>query len=239
MRVVVLQPGYLPWLGFFDLLQRADRFVIYDDVQFDRRGWRQRNRIKTAQGVRWLSVPVNASRPDRIYDVTVASDQNWARQHLQTIRHSYHEAPFFDWLFDPLAEVLERPWHQLLDLDVAVIRLLASLLRIDTPLLSSRELAAHHPETASQGSGAIHATSRLVAICRALDADRYLTGDSARDYLQLPLFEGIEVEWHGYHHPEYSQLHGPFIPYLSVIDLMFNHGPESLGILSPAPGAAH
>jgi len=225
MRIAILQPGYLPWLGFFDQMRRCDRFVIYDDVQYTRRDWRSRNRIKTRDGAQWLTVPVvSRGRYHQLINETeIDYSQNWVRKHLGAIQASYAQATFFDKYYPGLAEIMNSSPRRLLDLDIAIIRLCADWLGIATELLFSSDL---NVEGAS--------SERLVNICRRLGANRYLTGDAARDYLDEALFAAaeVEVEYHGYEHPCYRQLHGEFIPYLSVIDLRFNNGPESLAILS-------
>jgi hypothetical protein len=231
-RVVVLQPGYLPWLGFFDQLARADVFVLLDDVQYTKNDWRNRNRIKSSTGEpQWLTVPVlhRGRSTQLIKDAEITSDSRWAHSHLQAIRSNYARAPFFDLLFPVLKEVLSRPWRWLCELDRALIESLARLLGIDTPLLNASELPRF------PGSS----TERLVAIVRHLGGDRYLTGDAARSYLDLELFReaGITLEWQSYHHPRYPQLHGDFVPYLSVADLIFNLGPESLAMLRDGASA--
>ncbi|MEK7866791.1 MAG: WbqC family protein [Planctomycetota bacterium] len=225
MRVVVLQPGYLPWLGFFDQLDRSDMFVLYDDVQFDKHGWRNRNRIKTRDGPMWLTVPVRTKglgKP-RNDEVEIDPTQHWAGKHLQAIRTWYGKAPHFARVFAAIEEVLSRPWARLLDLDRALMDAALRLLGLERRVFLASELGI--------GGGQ---TARLVAICRHLGADRYLTGDAAKSYLDEGKFTeaGISVEWHGYKHPRYRQLHGEFVPYLSIVDLLMNHGAEALGILT-------
>ncbi len=223
-RIVVLQPSYLPWLGYFDQLYKSDAFVLYDDVQYDKHGWRNRNRIKTDTGALWLTVPVltHGQGLPTNREARIDARQPWARKHLQALRVNYAKAPAFDEVFDGLESVLHRPWIYLLDLNRAVLAILCSLLGLERPILLSSEM-----DVPGQKTG------RLVAICRALGADRYLTGDAASDYLDQTQFtaNGIDVEYHHYRHPVYSQLNGDFMPYLSVVDLLMNHGRESLRIL--------
>ncbi len=225
MQIVILQPGYLPWLGFFDQLRRCDCFVIYDDVQYTKRDWRSRNRIKTKQGELFLTVPViNSGRYKQlINEAEIDYSQNWVHKHLSTITSAYKNAPFFDQYYPALAETLNVKPKYLLELDINIIKLCANWLSIKTPLVFSSTLNV-------SGSS----TERLVSICQKLNATHYLTGDAAQAYLDLSLFEqaGISVEYHGYQHPYYQQLYPPFIPYMSVIDLIFNHGDDSFAILS-------
>lgn len=225
MRITILQPGYLPWLGFFDQMRRSHRFVIYDDVQYTRRDWRSRNRIKTRAGAQWLSVPViNRGRYTQlINEAEIDYSQDWTRKHLGAIKASYAPAPFFSHYYSELAELYAAQPRLLVDLDLAIIAACARWLGISTPIVRSSQLAAR---------GA--SSERLVNICRELGASEYLTGDAARAYLDEALFrdKGVKIEYHGYHHPRYRQLHGDFIPYMSIIDLLFNHGPASLEVLS-------
>ena len=223
--LVVLQPGYLPWLGYFDLLQKADVFVHYDDVQFDKHGWRNRNRVKGPNGIGWLTVPVlhsgRAGQPIR--EVEIDDRQNWRRKHVATIGQFYARSPYLDVILPRLRTILEQPWRCLVDLDLAVIDWLATELSITVPRYRSSELVIGGDRSA-----------RLLNLCRHFGATRYLSGDAAREYLDMALFDaaGVEVSWHDYPHPSYPQLHGAFVPYLSVLDLILNTGPEARPILS-------
>lgn len=229
--LVVLQPGYLPWLGFFDQLRRSDVFVYYDDVQFDKHGWRNRNRIKAPSGEpHWLTVPVRHKGLGfpRIVDVEIDNRTPWARKHVGTLRQFYADAPFLSRYLPELAEVLERRWERLVDLDLAVVDLIRRWLGMDRKILRSSELGV---------SG--ERSERLLALCRHVGADRYVSGDAARTYLDTALFErdGVDIVWHRYRHPVYRQQHGPFVPYLSIVDLLFNCGDESGAILAEGEGS--
>lgn len=224
MTVVVLQPGYLPWLGFFDQMRRADVFVYYDDVQYDTHGWRNRNRIKTQQGPIWLTVPVRhsgLSKP-RILDVAIDTRTNWAKKHVASIRQAYAGAPFVRQYMPPLEEMLMRPWERLVDLDIAVAGLLAEWLGVRRRIERASELAIDGGQT-----------DRLVNICRHFGASTYLSGNAAREYLDVPLFErdGVAVAWQDYTHPVYPQLHGAFAPFMSAIDLVLNCGERASEIV--------
>jgi WbqC-like protein family len=229
MTVVVLQPGYLPWLGFFDQMRRADVFVYYDDVQYDTHGWRNRNRIKTQHGPLWLTVPVRhsgLSKP-RILDIAIDARTSWAKKHVASIRQAYASARFAKQYVPALEEVLTGPWERIVDLNLAVADLLAGWLGIRPRVERASALGI--------GGGQ---TERLVNICRHFGATRYLSGSAARDYLEVGLFEsnGIAVEWQDFTHPVYPQLHGEFVPYMSAIDLLLNCGDESRAVLE---GASH
>ena len=217
ITVVVLQPGYLPWLGFFDQLRRADVFVYYDDVQYDKHGWRNRNRIKTQNGPLWLTVPVRHSGATsrRILDVEIDGRTAWARKHVSSIRQAYARAPFLERYLPPLEEVLQRKWERLVDLDMACAALMAEWfgLRRRVERSSGLDIGGDRSE-------------RLVNICRSLGAATYVSGDAARSYLDVPLFErhGVGVEWQQYVHPVYPQLHSGFVSHLSALDLLLNCG---------------
>ena len=223
--LVVLQPGYLPWLGYFDLLKKADVFVHYDDVQFDKHGWRNRNRVKGPKGAVWLTVPVlhGGRGAQSILEVEIDNRQSWRRKQLSTLEQLYARAPFSKAYLPRLREILDRPWSRLVDLDFAVIEWLAETLGIATPRYRSSELDIGGSRN-----------ERLINLCRHFAASRYMSGDAARAYLDVTAFAaaGVEVVWHNYAHPTYLQQHGEFLPYLSVIDLLLNEGGNSLAILS-------
>jgi hypothetical protein len=222
--IVVLQPGYLPWLGFFDQMRRADIFVYYDDVQFDKHGWRNRNRIKSPAGPRWLTVPVRRARlTERILEVEIDNRTAWARKHIGTIRQFYAHAPYLGSYLPELEDLLQRRWERIVDLDLAVVELICRWLGLSCRTARSSELGI---------SG--QRSQRLLDLCLHFGASRYLTGDAAESYLDVDLFarHNVEVRWQNYRHPIYPQQHGSFIPYLSVLDLLLNCGDESAAILA-------
>lgn len=227
--LVVLQPGYLPWLGFFDQMRRCSTFVLYDDVQYDKGGWRNRNRIKSKDGPLWLTVPVLTKRRfgQRLLDVEIDTTRPWARSHLRSVRQCYAMAPYIDRYLPELSEVLSRPWDRLVELDIALIALMADWLGLERHVVRSSEVAI-------RGSG----SERLVELCRHFGATHYLTGDAARAYLDMSLFveRGITVHWHGFRHPTYPQQHGEFVPYLSTVDLVLNCGDAARDVLNGRAG---
>jgi len=231
--LAVLQPGYLPWLGFFDQMQRADVFVFYDDVQFDKNGWRNRNRLKSSQGPVWLTVPVfhKGRTGQKINQVEINNTTDWPTKHIKTIRQLYLEAPFVEHYLPELEEILQRHWQYLVDLDLEVIGLLCRWLGLDRPTYR-----ASHLEIQGDKS------TRLLNLCRHFSADTYLSGDSAKAYLNETLFEenSIQVAWQNYTHPVYPQSYGEFLPYLSVLDLILNVGEHSLdALLQGSKGKDH
>ena len=178
--LAVIQPGYLPWLGFFDQFDRADVFVLYDDVDFDKNGWRNRNRIKTSQGIGWLTVPVLTSgrSGQLVLDVVIDKTRPWQRKHIRSIQESYSKAPFFELYFTSLEALLSRPWERLVDLDIELIRLMSSWLGLDgKPVVLSSTLGIPRGRN-----------ERLLAICERFGADTYLSGNLAKSYLDVDAF---------------------------------------------------
>ncbi|MCX8083989.1 MAG: WbqC family protein [Calditerrivibrio sp.] len=223
----ILQPGYLPWLGFFEQIYRSDVFVIYDDVQYDKEGWRNRNRIKTANGIQWLTVPVHVklSQNPLIKDIKIDNKENWRRKHLNSIKMSYSKSPFLKDYLSFFEDTYNRQWNYLIDIDMYLILNLITFLGIKNKqiVLSS-----------SLGMRTKDRIQRLIEICKIFNADIFYEGASGRNYIDEEDFirHGIKVQFQDYKHPVYRQLYGDFVPYLSVIDLLFNHGGESLDILT-------
>jgi hypothetical protein len=222
--VVVLQPSYLPWLGFFDQMMRSDVFVFYDDVQFNKNGWRNRNRIKSSTEVQWITVPVihkNIRRP-LINEIRIDNSQKWGHKHITSIKQNYSKSPFLSLYLPELDDVLSKRWSFLVDLDLALIELICNWLSITPNIKLSSELKIYGDKS-----------ERLLKICKYFDANVYLSGNAAESYLDENLFSKNEimVEWHDYKHPVYQQLYGGFTPYLSIIDLIFNNGSKSAEII--------
>jgi hypothetical protein len=227
-KVVILQPGYLPWLGFFDQMLRADVFVLLEDVQYTVRDWRSRNRIKTADGVLWLTVPVRAKgvRTKLIKEVEIDNQQNWQRAHLKNFETFYRKAEYFDEIISTVNDIYHKKYRFLIDVDMDFILKVKEYLSIPTKLFFSSTL-----------NSAAMKDEKLLSVCKSLDATHYMSGTAAQNYLREDIFadEGIVVEWQDFCHPFYNQLwiqkHG-FVSHLSIIDLLFNHGKTSLDILS-------
>lgn len=218
-RVAILQSNYIPWKGYFDIIHDVDEFVFLDDVQYTTRDWRNRNRIKTAQGMVWLTIPVGASVRRRICDVVLPSD-SWARSHWRRIEASYQTAPFFQSLRPTLEEIyLGRSWKFLSDLNQHLIRTIANLLGIDTRFRDSREFT----KSGRKQEG-------LIEILQQTGGDFYLSGPAARDYVEPEHFAaaGIDFQWKSYEgYPEYPQLFPPFVHEVSILDLLFHTGPDA------------
>lgn len=220
--LAVIQSSYIPWKGYFDIINRVDEFFLLDDVQYSRGTWRNRNRIKTAQGAQWLTIPIHTTGcfGQLIEDCRV-SHSHWRRAHWEAIRQNYaraayfHEyAPRFRSLYEDSSET------QLSRINRAFIDAACGILGVDTPIRWSSE----YPRDSSDPN------QRLIQLCRAANADRYLSGAAAKDYLDIALFRkaGIEVSFMDYSgYPRYRQLHGSFIHEVSILDLIFNEGPHA------------
>lgn len=229
MRCTILQPGYLPWLGFFNQMALSDVFVFFDDVQYDRRGWRNRNRIKSPNGPIWLTVPViqHGKFDQELLHTRIADTEKWARKHIRSIEFNYRNAPFFHEYYPELKTILSGPFEKLIDLDLRIIREHMNWLglkRVETHRSSQLNVKTKDK------------TGRLVEICRIFGIREYISGPLCRDYMDLEQFEtaGIEVLLHDYKHPVYPQIHGEFIPYMAAIDALFNCGKDARKLLGDA-----
>jgi len=216
---VIHQPDFLPHLAFFERLLHADVLVLLDNVQFvdsTSRSWTHRDKIKTPQGQRWISLSVkSAPRDTPINKIELADRVDWRRNHLNLLRENYRKSRFFDEIFPSMQKLYDRPWRLLVDFNRASIELLLEMFDIQIKILLASKLEARG-----------HSNELLTEILKAVGADRYLSGIGARAYFRPEPFEaaGIEVIWQDFKHPIYPQLHGDFIPYLSSIDLLFNCG---------------
>jgi hypothetical protein len=212
VKVAVLQSNYLPWRGYFDIIHDADVFVFYDDVQYTVNDWRNRNRIKTTNGPVWLTVPVGNQNDRRICDVELR-DTGWARKHWRTIEQSYRRAPHFAMFAGFFREIYARPWSSLSELNQMLVKTIATeFLGIRTEFRDSREFQLDGRKG-----------DRLLNLLAELGTTEYVSGPSARNYLDVAAFRdaGITVVWKDYgSYPEYPQLHGPFVPDVSIVDLL-------------------
>lgn len=223
MKVAIHQPQYLPWLGYLAKWAAADLFVFLDTVQYEKNGWQNRNRIKTPDGARWLTVPVRARLGTRIADVSIDVEQPWPARHLRAIEGAYADAPYWPSVRDALGQLYAEPWDRLAPTAVASAQVLAQALGVttETRLASSFVVDDDDP------------TGRLVALCKAVGADTYLAGGHGARYMDGKRFAdaGIRVLYQAYSHPIYAQQHGDFVPFLSGLDLLLMHGDASLAIL--------
>ena len=219
MKIAISQPTYLPWMGYFDLIDQVDLFVILDSVQFEKQSWQQRNRIKTKTGLQWLTVPVKfrGKFGQQIRDVEIRDETFW-RTHVRAIELAYGRAPHFETYFPALSRLMQdRSGGRLMDLNVALLRFLMHAFQVRTALVFASDLAQDGKRT-----------ELLAKICCAAGATEYLSPLGSAEYLlaeeHILRDCGIKVAFQHYEHPEYRQLFPPFIPFASAIDLLFNEG---------------
>jgi hypothetical protein len=227
MKICIIQPSYIPWKGYFHQISQADCFVFLDTVQYDKRGWRNRNQIKTSQGPSWLTIPVHAhgTHNGLLIQNVLVQDANWAQSHLQKIRLSYQKAPFFDqefsWLREILLDIAQNDTH-ISRITAKLTMAIAQRIGIqNTQFLYASEIPI---ETSSP-------SDRLLRIVQVLGGSSYLSGPSAQSYLDVSQFEiaGVSVEWMRYNYPVYPQLYPPFTHQVSILDLMLMVGSEQVG----------
>jgi hypothetical protein len=233
MRICIIQSNYIPWKGLFDLIGRCDEYVIFDRVQYARRHWHNRNRIKTANGVQWLTIPVATrgrfEQPiDEVEIEKAGVGRHWAEKHWRALELAYRRAPFFEAFAPEVKGLYERAGTltRLTEVNEMFLRAIAHLLGLNTRFARDTE----YPSSGVK-------TGRLLGIARAAGADRYLSGPSAREYFDEEMFRaaGIATEWMSYDgYPEYPQLHGGFEHAVTVLDLLFNTGPDATRYLKRA-----
>lgn len=225
--LVILQPSYLPWLGYFDQIARADTFVFYDDVQYTRRDWRNRNKIKNSSSQeQLLTIPVETKGRYNapINEIPIKENTPWREEHLKAIQFNYSKSPHFKKYFPILQEIISTPSSNLADYTIKTTIALTELLGIETKFLRSSEIDITYSDP----------TDHLIQICKKLEATNYLTGAAAQNYLDESAFSKhcVTLEYQNYDHPQYTQLWPEFISHLSIVDLILNEGPNSLKILS-------
>ncbi len=227
-RVAGIQPGYLPWLGYFDQMLRVDAFLVADELPYTASGWTRRNRVRSAEGPVWLTLPARARPGERIDQVGLDPRVPWARKHAATLRHLYARGADAEETIGALEPVLSGAPHALGAVAVASLRFLAVRLGVETPLLLSSELGLE-ARYAGRFPGDPGPTHRIVAYLEALGADELLEGASGRSYFDTGLFasHGLRVRFHDYVHPTYTQLHPGFVSHLSAVDLLLCAGAEA------------
>jgi len=222
MRVTIHQPQFLPWLGYLDKIDQADAFIMLDTVQFKKNEWQNRNRIRTAKGWQWLTVPVLQHFGQRIDEVLINPTAAWKAQHLRALDMHYARAPYRNRYLAQLRELYAAPWNKLSDLNEATVQWLLEAYGITTPVHRAADYAARDEPT-----------DRLIDLCRAVGAIQYLAGPGAEHYMDKPRFEssGVRLNLQVFHHPIYRQVYEPFEPNLSALDLLLMQGPEALTTL--------
>jgi hypothetical protein len=224
MILTAHQPVYLPWLGLFHKIALAEQFCIFDIVQYQTKDYNNRNKIKTHTGPLWLSVPVESSNhlEKLICDIKII-DNGWNKKHLKSIKHTYFKAPYFKDYIDVLEhELLGRQHVFLTELNSQMLATFLRLLGIDIPVVK----ASDYEFTGKK-------SDLVLDMCASLHASDYIFGEQGKDYADVDAFRErkINVYFQKYNHPVYSQLNGPFVPYMSVVDLLFNCGPASRAII--------
>jgi len=223
VNAVILQPSYIPWRGYFDQIRRADVFVFYDDVQYDKHGWRNRNQIKTHQGKQWLTIPIHTrgvTQGTPIRDVRIDWSKPWAKSHLKSLTFAYNKAPYFKEYVPLLESFYGRRDEFLADFTIETSIILTRELGFaSTRFMRSSEIPDIHGQK----------TDRLIHILKRVGATHYTCGPSASSYMEPEKFDaaGITFEYMEYKYPEYSQLHAPYDPYVSILDLLFMTGKDS------------
>ncbi|MEZ8825278.1 WbqC family protein [Vibrio amylolyticus] len=224
-KLAISQSNYIPWKGYFDLIASVSTFVIYDDMQYTKNDWRNRNKIMTPNGSQWLTIPVDTGGKfgQKISEVKI-NNRPWQKKHWKTISQNYSKSPFFNdykSLFETL--YLDSHYERLSDVNYSFIKVICEILGITTKLVWSNELILHGERN-----------ERLVNICKQLDSKVYVSAPAAKDYLQIDNFSqnNIEVEWFNYDgYKEYQQIGSEFCHNVSVLDLIFNMGPDARSYL--------
>lgn len=219
-KVAILQSNYIPWKGVFDMINQVDTFVFLEDVQFTKRDWRSRNKIKTPNGDIWLTVPVKKTTRDTlIYEVEINNDFNWQKKHYESFRHNYSKAPFFDkykWIIDDLYK--KNVWTNLSSFNIYTTKLISDFLGIKTNFVNSKDINTTGTKD-----------DKLIEICKKVKGDVYLSGPAAKDYIieQKFIDNGIKLEYINYEYPRYKQQYKPFNHFVTILDLIFNVGDKA------------
>lgn len=216
-KIAILQSNYIPWKGYFDLINSVDEFIFYDEVQYTKNDWRNRNKIKTKQGLQWLTIPVRQESLDQKINDTKISDKKWKKKHWSSISQNYSKSKYFKEYKDTFEELyLSCEEEYLSEINYKFIRTINKILEIDTKLTFSNDYELIGGQT-----------ERLINLCKQSNATHYLSGPAAKSYFDEDLAnnEGIQVEWMDYSgYQEYSQLHFPFEHGVTILDLIFNEG---------------
>lgn len=214
----------MPWLGFFHKINMADVYVVLDNVKYKKLYFENRNKIRTNDGWRWITIPLRRHSDDTfIKDIFIHRDLKQKKKRLNIIWQCYNKAEYFEFYWSKFEAIYSKDYNLLLDLNLELINYFLKSLNIHTKIIFASDLDVTGTKSELNFN-----------ICKALGANTYISGISGRDYLDIQKFynNGIEVVFQEFHHPIYKQLHEPFIPCMSVIDLLFNHGEKSLDIIN-------
>lgn len=219
-RVAILQSNYIPWKGYYDIIGIVDEFIIYDEVQYTKNDWRNRNRIKTPSGLQWLTIPVYQKSLQQKISETQICNHKWGIKNWNSLRANYSKAPYFKLyssVFEECYRSIKTPF--LSEINVSFLEATCKLLGIETKITNSIDYDLKGDPT-----------EKLIGVCKQSHANYYISGPAAKNYLRLDLFaeENIKIEWMNYEdYPEYPQLYPPFEHRVSILDLLFNVGPSS------------
>jgi len=227
MIISIHQPDFLPWLGFFNKARLSDLLVIGDHVQYRNKGYQNRNKIKTTKGAQWLTIPIVHNWGQAIKDVGInETEQNgvsWDELHLRTLQVNYGKAPFYDKYIGIFEKIYRRRIKLLADNNLEFLKAIFEILGINVPIKKTSEMTLSKAKT-----------ELIVEICKTVGADAYISGMGGSQYMEENLFaeNGLKLLFNNYEHPVYNQqfMNSGFLPNMSIIDLIFNHGPESLEI---------
>ena len=228
MKVSIHQPNYLPWLGFFNKVNKSDTYVVFDDVQYPRgKDWANRNQIKTSNGKLWLTIPVIGKSEFRKWKDIEINNDGWNRKHITNINNFYRKSKYFDLYYSDIEKFYNKSYDKLIDLNVDLIKYFCKVLDIDTDIVYSSEICGDKEFN--------NGLKKIIHILEELDTAEYITGSGAGSerYVIEDEFESrnIQLKWNEYEHPTYNQLYGEFESHLAIIDLLFNHGDKSRGYI--------
>lgn len=219
MILTAHQPAYLPWLGFFHKIILSDTYVILDEVQFEKSSFINRNKIKTPEGYQWLTVPVSMTgyRTKSILEMEINNSENWNLKHWNGLYRNYKKTPYFHLYSDFFEATYKKKWTNLNDLLIYTMEFFLKELHVETKVIKQSQL---HTKEKKQ--------DLIIEICKKLNADKFVFGALGRNYAQEQTFKsnGIQIYFQDYQHPAYKQQWGEFMPYMSIVDLLFNLGPE-------------
>lgn len=223
--ISIHQPVYLPWLGFFKKIISSEIFVFLDDIQYEKNGWHNRNKIKTFDGSMWLTVPVNSKTDVKLNEILIENKSKWSTKHSKSISINYFKSKYFETYWSDLELIYQKNHDRLINLNLEIINFILKKMNIKTKIVFSSELKISKSNS-----------DRILEICKKLNADSYLSGIQGKNYLKLNDFaeNKIDVLFQNFQHPVYSQLYEPFVSNLSSIDLLFNEGQNSYEILDKA-----
>jgi len=229
MKCVILQPSYIPWRGYFHQIALADIFVFYDDVKYDKNGWRNRNKIKSPNGPLWLTIPVLSkgieTNKTPINEIVIDRSKKWTTKHINAIKTNYSKAPYYSEYASGIFDYLDSNKELLTDITIDLtIHLAKQLGNNKTKFLRSSQIESIDG----------HKTDRLIQILKKLNVTEYISGPSAKDYIEDEKFidAGITLKYMNYSYKDYPQLYPPFDPFVSIIDLLFMTGPDAMQFIT-------